>query len=58
MIPGQSCPHNLAEANQLAVPTGGRITSRVGEIRDCPTCHLPCHVIDGVWPNHGCQGSG
>lgn len=58
MTPGQSCPHNLAEAAQLAVPTGGRITGHVGDIRDCPACHLPCHVVDGAWPAHGCRGGG
>jgi len=49
-----NCPHNIAEAAQLATPTGGRIASRVGEIRDCPVCHLPCHVIDGNFPEHDC----
>ena len=36
----------------------GQITSRVGDIHDCPHCHQPCHVVDGVWPDHGCRGSG
>lgn len=27
-------------------------------IYDCPACGVPCHVVDGVWPDHGCRGSG
>ncbi|WP_165758110.1 hypothetical protein [Mycolicibacter kumamotonensis] len=50
MTPGQNCPHNVAEAAQFAIPTGGH----VGDIRDCPKCGKPCYVRDGNYPEHDC----
>lgn len=26
-------------------------------IRECPVCRLPCHVREGIWPEHGCTAA-